>query len=536
MELTIKTERRSNVLMVSLSGRLEFSSSPEFDKAFTDLSEDITVIRIDMSELKYISSMGIRSIMYLKRLSDDRGISLAIVSPSQTVMDVFSLTGLDNVLIIITSETEEKDAPVIYPLRPVQRWMIDTHFMKARSTMMNTGGFLKLEPAVDMKILARAVNAVTENHDIFRCRLVMNTVTGELGQRFDGELEPVTVEIMTSEEFEKIKPHLRTPYEIIDHQLWNIRLIETPEEKYLLIDFYHCITDGTAIVMVLMREISRYYSAFVKEASGGDGSIRIRRCSSYADYIAQEMQTPPEHIEEGHRYWNKMYSGFDEKKHLPPMDRNDEESCRLEEIEVPIDVIGGDFFGGKGFTEHTFFIGVTLLTMAKLTKRSEVIISWVHNGRTTKTELGLMGIMLDQLPLKWVFEKGQRAEGFLKALGDKIKESMEYRKSLDIVYDTGMQGCACFILQKGAIGRRGRVKLGDTLAEIVELPENEDSGAENTLDIELNDHDDGTFSLVLDYNSGCYSESAMRDFAKTYSDMTAALQDENCDLYGLLGL
>ena len=536
MELTIKTERRKNKLVVSLAGKLTYTSAPEFDSAFADLAEDITGIRIDMSELHYLSSAGIRAIMYVKKAAIKRDITFEIADPSETVMDVFSATGLDKVITIVTSEAEEEPEQMIYPLRPVQRWMIDTHFMKARSTMMNTGGLLKLDPTVDMRLLARAVNSVIENHDIFRCRFVMDTETGELGQRFDGEIKPVTAEFMTAEEFEGIKTRLKAPYEITDHQLWNIRVIETQEEKYLLIDIYHCITDGTAIVMVLMREISRYYSAFVKEAGGGDGSIRIRRCSSYAEYIAQEMLTPPEHIEEGHRYWNEMYSGFDEKKHLPPMDRNDEESCRLEELEVPIEVIRGDFFSGKGFTEHTFFIGVTLLTMAKLTKRSEVIISWVHNGRTTKTELGLMGIMLDQLPLKWVFEKGQRAEAFLKALGDKIKESMEYRKSLDIVYDTGMQGCACFILQKGAIGRRGRLKLGDTWAEVVELPEDENSVAENTLDIELNDHDDGNFSLVLDYNSGCYSEAAMRDFAKTYSGMTAALQDENRDLYTLLDL
>lgn len=536
MELTIKTERRSNVLIVTLSGKLTYGSAPEFDSSFGELTEDITEIMVDMSELKYISSMGIRSIMYLKKLTDSRGISFTIVSPSETVMDVFSLTGLDNVINIVTSETEDKDAPVIYPLRPVQRWMVDTHFMKARSTMMNTGGFLKLDPAVDMNLLAKAVNSVVENHDIFRCRFVMNIETGELCQRFDGEIKPVTVEFMTAEEFEEIKPHLRAPYEIIGHQLWNVRVIETPEEKYLLIDLYHCITDGTAIVMVFWREINRYYTAFLKEANGGDGSIRIRRCSSYAEYITQEMLTPSERIEEGHRYWREMYSGFDEKKYLPPMDRNDEDTCRLEELEVPIDVIGEDFFSGKGFTEHTFFIGVTLLTMAKLTKRRDVIISWVHNGRTTKTELGLMGIMLDQLPLKWEFQEGQHPEEFLKLLGDKIKESMGYRKSLDIVYDTGMQGCACFILQKGAIGRRGRLKLGDTWADIVELPEDENSGAENTLDIELNAHDDGTYSLVLDYNSGCYSESAMRYFAKSYSDMTAALQKENRDLYALLEL
>ena len=534
MELTIKTERSAGVLFLSLTGKLTYTSAHEFDNSFSELTEDLTGIIIDMSGLIYISSMGIRSIMYAKNAADEKGISFAISSPSETVMEVFTLIGLDNVLNIITSETEEKSLPVIYPLRPVQRWMLDTHFMKAHSTMMNTGAFLLLEPAVDMNILAKAVNTVIENHDIFRCRFVMNTETGELGQRFDGEIKPVTAEFMTAEEFEKIKPHLRAPYEIIDHQLWNIRVIKTPEKKYLLLDFYHCITDGTAIVMVFWREVNRYYTALLKEARGENVAIRIRRCSSYADYIAQEMLTSPEQIDEGHRYWKEMYSGFDEKKYLPPMDRNEEGSCSHDEFEAAINVIDKDFFDGKDFTEHTFFIGVTLLTMAKLTKRSDVIISWVHNGRITKTEFGLMGIMLDQLPLKWEFVKGQRAEDFLKALGDKIKESKEYRKCLDIVYDTGMQGCACFILQKGAIGRRGRIKLGDTWAEIVELPEDDNSGAENTIDIELNVRDDGTFSLVLDYNSGCYSEAAMRDFAKTYSDMTAALQNENCDLYSLI--
>ena len=535
MELVIKTERKENILIVTLSGRLTYTSAPEFDNGFDDLIDGIAEIRVDMSELTYISSMGIRAIIHLKKLSDTKGITFMIMSPSETVMDVFSIVGLDKAVDIVTSEVSDS-ASVIYPLRPIQRWMVDTHFMKARSTMMNTGGFIMLDAAVDMNKLACAVNSVIENHDIFRCRFVMNTDTGELCQRFDGEVKPVKVEFMTCMEFEKIKPHLRTPYEIVGHQLWNIRIIETPEEKCILIDFYHCITDGTAIVMVFWREINRYYTALLKKSAGGEGSVHIRRCSSYADYIAQEMQVSPEHIEEGHRFWKMMYSGFDEKKYLPPMDKDDENSCRLEELEVPIDVIDKDFFGDKSFTEHTFFVGVTLLTMAKLTGRSDVIISWVHNGRVTKTELGLMGIMLDQMPLKWVFEKGQRTDDFLVKLSEKIKKSMEYRKSLDVIYDEGMRGCACFILQKGALGRRGRIKLGDTWAEITELPEEEDSGAENTLDIELNAHDDGTFSLVLDYNSGCYSEAAMRNFASTYSDMTEALKDGSCELYALIGL
>ena len=37
---------------------------------------------------------------------------------------------------LFTAEDIEKG---FYPLRPIQRWLIDTHFNKAKSTMMNIG-------------------------------------------------------------------------------------------------------------------------------------------------------------------------------------------------------------------------------------------------------------------------------------------------------------------------------------------------------------------------------------------------------------
>ena len=66
------------------------------------------------------------------------------------------------------------------------------------------------------------------------------------------------------------------------------------------------------------------------------------------------------------------------------------------------------------------------------------------------------------------------------------------------------------------------------------MPANEISAAENTLDIEVNAHDDGTFSLVLDYDNNRYSEEAMRRFAAIMKDMVVALQNEDCVVTELL--
>ena len=104
-----------------------------------------------------------------------------------------------------------------------------------------------------------------------------------------------------------------------------------------------------------------------------------------------------------------------------------------------------------------------------------------------------------------------------------------------MVYGSGLEDeCASFILQKGSMGRRGTIKLGGAEGVIEEMPANEISAAENTLDIEVNAHDDGSFSLVLDYDNHSYTEAAMRHFAAIMKDMVIALQDGDCVVTDLL--
>ena len=116
-----------------------------------------------------------------------------------------------------------------------------------------------------------------------------------------------------------------------------------------------------------------------------------------------------------------------------------------------------------------------------------------------------------------------------------MKEGMKYRKSLDLIYEEALgDGCATFILQKGTMGRRGEMPLDGKTCVIVEMPANEISAAENTLDIEMNSHDDGSYSLVLDYDNQRYTEAAMRRFAAVMETMVEALQQEDRDVTGLL--
>ena len=88
-----------------------------------------------------------------------------------------------------------------YPLRPMQRWLINTNFNKTNSTMMNICAFYKLDDSIDLEKAMQAVNDTVAAHDVFKTRFVFNEEVGEICQRFDGEVTPVKVEKLSAEEF-----------------------------------------------------------------------------------------------------------------------------------------------------------------------------------------------------------------------------------------------------------------------------------------------------------------------------------------------
>lgn len=74
------------------------------------------------------------------------------------------------------------------------------------------------------------------------------------------------------------------------------------------------------------------------------------------------------------------------------------------------------------------------------------------------------------------------------------------------------------------------VKIDNTNAVIQELPLNDYSAVENSLDIEMSIRVDGTYTAFLDYDASRYSEELMRKFAQILDDMLLILQDEIINL------
>ena len=67
--------------------------------------------------------------------------------------------------------------------------------------------------------------------------------------------------------------------------------------------------------------------------------------------------------------------------------------------------------------------------------------------------------------------------------------------------------------------------LADNVVEVIYLPPNEISAAENALDIEIESEDTGKYNLFLDYDASRYSEADMKNFAQTMEKILLEMRD-----------
>lgn len=95
MEISITPMKRVDLVVVS--GRVDSSTSTELDEVLqTRLDEGRSNLVLDLSEVHYMSSSGLRSLVSALRESKKKGGDVRIASPSERVREVLGLAGLDS--------------------------------------------------------------------------------------------------------------------------------------------------------------------------------------------------------------------------------------------------------------------------------------------------------------------------------------------------------------------------------------------------------------------------------------------------------
>ncbi|MDE2792129.1 MAG: STAS domain-containing protein [Paracoccaceae bacterium] len=107
MEITTTTE--NGAVFAAVSGRVDGSNAKQFeDGLMAGVGEDSQALVLDLAELSYISSAGLRAILLTAKNLGKRNSKFLICSLNPAVAEIFSISGFDRIITIMKTRDEAR--------------------------------------------------------------------------------------------------------------------------------------------------------------------------------------------------------------------------------------------------------------------------------------------------------------------------------------------------------------------------------------------------------------------------------------------
>jgi len=103
----LKEEKKGDVLILRIKGRLDAISSPAAEKKVFDcINSGQSKLLLDFAGVSYLSSAGMRMLLSTTKKLKTLSGKLVVCSITSNVMDVLKMSGFDHVLDLAKTEEE----------------------------------------------------------------------------------------------------------------------------------------------------------------------------------------------------------------------------------------------------------------------------------------------------------------------------------------------------------------------------------------------------------------------------------------------
>ena len=97
--MTIEIKRNAEETIIEVAGRLDTITAPALDKAINDDIDGTKNLVLDLKNLEYISSAGLRVLLSAQKKMQRIG-SMKVKNVGDSIMEVFEITGFADILEI----------------------------------------------------------------------------------------------------------------------------------------------------------------------------------------------------------------------------------------------------------------------------------------------------------------------------------------------------------------------------------------------------------------------------------------------------
>ena len=401
-------------------------------------------------------------------------------------------------------ETFEKQET--YPLTQTQNGIFVECAANPGSTIYNIPFLFHLGENVDLQRLKKAIEETVEAHPYIKTTIMLDD-DGDIRQKRNDAL-PFEVKIC-----EKLhREELVKPYQILGDRLFRIQLFDTPEGKYLFLEFHHIISDGESCG-IFLRDMN--------EAYGGE-SPEKEKFSGYEVALVEQKAIQGQEYALAKQYYDGIFMGCD-TDFLPAKDHREEiPGLGLYQRADKTDMEAlRRFCTEQKVTLNTLFTAAFGFVTGRYVYKDEAVFTTIYNGRNDSRLTSTINMLVKTLPVHCNLDGEQEIGSYLKETGEQLVNSMnaDIYSFAEISRAYGIKADIMFAFQ-------GDNFLFDTIAGEKAISEKlslDTAKAPLSIDVMVNENE---ICYQVEYRSDMYEENTIAGLVDSLAVVVQEFQDK----------
>lgn len=400
-----------DTIPVTQNGKLNRKELPEITKVNTN---EYIAPRTEMEKIIveiFEDVLGINNVGVNNNFFEIGGHSLKvayIINKIERVMGVrltlrsfFENPTVEGICEIIGKQSNKNYTPIkkaeireYYPMSSAQERIFVINDMDANGITYNLQAEIIFDNCIDIEKLRKAFSELASRHEAIRTSF--HLIAGQPVQKIENEVITDIEYHCSNSIADDIKNNVLIgfvkPFDLSKAPLMRLKLIDTTDNRsILLFDVHHIITDGIS-QNILIRELSALYN---------DECLPANRVH-YKDY-SEWMRARD--LSKQRQYWIDQFSGEPNTMDIPlDYTRPKIQSFKGKTItrQIEAEVVGKvkALSQKTNMTEYMILLSISLLLLNKYSGQNEIVIGTPISGRTHRDTENIIGMFVNTLALR----------------------------------------------------------------------------------------------------------------------------------------
>ncbi|HZW18378.1 MAG TPA: amino acid adenylation domain-containing protein [Luteimonas sp.] len=322
-------------------------------------------------------------------------------------------------------------APTTEPQREV--WLADKLGAEA-SLAYNESVLLRMRGALDVDVLASALQSLVDRHDALRSTFGPDGETLCVDERRELPLERIDLsgldpDARGREAAARKRKAVETAFDLERGPLFRAELLRMGDDEHvLLMTAHHIVCDGWSW-WVLVRELATAYA----RATGHDAPA-LPQAPSFADYALAQADNPDATRASGdERYWLSRFDGEVPVLELPvdrPRPARRTFASQREDYVFDAALVADVKRLGarRGASLFATLLGGFSALLSRLSGQAQVVVGIPAAGQSVDGNQGLVGHCVNLLPLRFDIDPAQPFPALVDAAQDTLLDAIEHQR------------------------------------------------------------------------------------------------------------